>query len=227
MIRVEKRKTEKYLFNTLPEAIVPIEVTLRGDKLTVETFRKTKGIAKEFYKKHKMCPFSDEAKHFIDKGLRDIASEWGYTCDDLNEGHIATYIARNVNRDVILESTVMIKSSKGYENLTEYELEDISEDSDECYFVTITEGKIVSVCETNSREAFIGAKEINVYTSPEFRGNGYAASNAAAMADHYASLGHNVAYTSRIDNVASIRTAEKCGFDRIAETFYYVCYKEL
>ena len=120
-----------------------------------------------------------------------------------------------------------IKSAKGYENLTEYELEDIDEGSEEWYFVTACDGKIVSVCETNSRDAFFGAKEINVYTAPEYRGKGYAASNASAAAEYYTELGFKVAYTSRTDNTASIKTAEKCGFERIAETFYYICYKEL
>ena len=227
MIRLEKRKTEKYLFDTLPEALVPIEVTLRGDKLTVESFRRTRGIAKKFYKKHKMCPFSNEAKEFLDKSLKDVVYQWGYASDDLNEGHIVTYIASDINREVIQNSTVKIKSADGYENLTEYELEDIDESSDEWYFVTACDGKIVSVCETNSQDAFVGAKEINVYTAPEYRGKGYAASNAAAAAEYYKKLGYKVAYTSRIDNEASVKTAEKCGFESIAETFYYICYKEL
>ena len=227
MLRFENRKTERYLFKTLPEALVPIEVTLRGGELTVEAFRRVKSVAKEFYKKHKNCPFLDEAKIFIDRSLRDIVSKWGYAACDLNEGHIVTYIANEINREAIQQSTVKIKSSKGYENLTEYELEDIAEDSEEYYFVTLAEDKIVSVCETNSEEAFIGAKEINVYTAPEYRGRGYATSNAAAAAEYYKSIGYKVAYTARADNHPSLRTAEGCGFTKTAETLYYICYKEL
>lgn len=227
MIRIVKRRIEKHLFKTKPEALVPIEVTLRDGELTVEAFRRVKGIAKEFYKKHKMCPFSDEAISFIESNMEAVSKDWGYVTDDIMEGHIATYIAKDINREVIQDSTVMIRSANGYENLTEYQLEDIPNDSEECYFVTLVDGKIVSVCETNSGDAFIGAKEINVYTSPEYRGRGYAASNVAQMAYYYKSLGYNVAYTSRTDNTASLRTAEKCGFKRIAETFYYICYKEL
>ena len=226
MIRIVKRRIEKHLFKTKPESLVPIEVTLRNGELTLEVFGRVKGIAKEFYKKHKMCPFSSEALSFLENKMEGVIRDWGYVTDDLMEGHIATYIAKDINREAIQESTVMIKSSKGYVNLTEYELEDIDMDSEECYFVTIIDGKIVSVCETNSGDAFIGAKEINVYTSPEYRGKGYAASNAASMADYYKSLGYNVAYTSRMDNIASLKTAEKCGFERVAETFYYICYKE-
>jgi len=227
MIRIEKRKIEKSLFKKLPEALVPIEVTLRDGKIIVDTFRRTKSIAREFYKKHKMCPFSSEAISFLETKLNGIVSEWGYAVDDIYDGHIATYVAKIVNTKMIQESTVMIKSAREYENLTEYELEDIGDDSEECYFVTLIDGKIVSVCETNSEAAFIGAKEISVYTAPDYRGRGYASSNAAAMAQYYISKGYRVAYTSKMDNIASINTAEKCGFERIAETFYYICYKEL
>jgi L-amino acid N-acyltransferase YncA len=227
LVKTEKRKMEKYLFNTLPEVLVPIEVTKRGNKLKVEAFRRVKKVAKQFYKLYKDDPFSESAREYLYNNLKDTVDSWGYFIDDLKEGHIATYIAKDINREVIQDSTVMIRSANGYENLTEYQLEDIPNDSEECYFVTVVDGKIVSVCETNSGDAFIGAKEINVYTSPEYRGREYAASNVASMAYYYKSLGYNVAYTSRTDNTASLRTAEKCGFKRIAETFYYICYKEL
>jgi len=224
MIKTEKRRTEKYLFTSLPEALVPIEVTLRSGKLYIETFRKTKKTAKKFYKLFKGSPFSEEAKSFLNEKLSGVISEWGYFTDDINEGHIITYIADSVNAELIQESTVMITSGDGYENLTDYELE--STDGEECYFVTVIDGKIVSVCETNAREAFYGAKEINVYTAEEYRGKGYGASNVSAMVKYYLSLGHNVAYTSRQDNTSSCRLAEKCGLKKTAETYYYVCYRE-
>ena len=224
MIKTEKRRMEKYLFASLPEALVPIEVTLRSGKLYVETFRKTKKTAKKFHSLFKDTPFSKEAKAFLNENLSSVISEWGYFTDDLNEGHIVTYIADSVNEELIQESTVRITSGEGYENLTDYELE--RTDGEECYFVTVIDGRIVSVCETNAKDAFCGAKEINVYTAKEYRGKGYGASNVSAMIKHYLSLGHNVAYTSRKDNTASCRLAEKCGLKKIAETYYYICYKE-
>ena len=224
MIKTEKRRMEKYLFTALPEALVPIEVTLRAGKLRVETFKRTKGTAKKFYKLYKSSPFSDEAKAFLNDNLTSVISEWGYFTDDINEGHIITYLAESANESLIQESTVMTMSGEGYENLTDYELEKTN--GEECYFVTVIDGKIVSVCETNAGDAFCGAKEINVYTADEYRGMGYGASNVSAMIKYYLSLGHNVAYTSRKDNVASCRLAEKCGLKKTAETYYYVCYKE-
>jgi len=227
LVKTEKRKMEKYLFNTLPEVLVPIEVTKRGDKLKVETFRRTKRVAKQFYKLFKDDPFSESAREYLHKSLKDTVDSWGYYIEDLNEGHIVTYLANGYDEELIQSTTVKIKSGKGYENLTDYELEAIDESSDECYFVTVIDNKIVSVCETNASDAFIGAKEINVYTAPEYREKGYGASNVSAMIKHYIDLEHNVAYTSRVDNYSSVRLAERCGLDRVAESFYYICYRVL
>jgi L-amino acid N-acyltransferase YncA len=227
LVKTEKRKMEKYLFNTLPEVLVPIEVTKRGNKLKVEAFRRVKKVAKQFYKLYKDDPFYESAREYLYNNLKDTVDSWGYFIDDLKEGHIATYIANTFDEGLIQDTTLQIKSGEGYENLTEYELEKIDSESDECYFVTVIDNKIVSVCETNASDAFIGAKEINVYTAPEYRGKGYGASNVSAMIKHYIGLEYNVAYTSRMDNYASIRLAERCGLDRIAESYYYICYRAL
>ena len=226
MVKTEKRKMERYLFNTKYSTLVPFEATVRNDKLTVTTFRKTKAQAKQYYKKYKNVPFTEEAKEYIYNELSLICKKWGYDPADIGEGHIVTLMADKVNTELIKPSTVKIKSLGDYVNLTEYELEPIPEESEECYFVTVTDGKIVSVCETNAEDAFIGAKEINVYTAPEYRGKGYGASNVTAMTEYYLSLGYNVAYTCQNDNKASIALAARCGYKKITETYYFICYKE-
>ena len=226
MVKKVNRNIEKYFFNTLPETLVPFEATVRNGELVVESFRRTIKSAKKFHKQFYHDPFSDEAIAFIVSELSSVVSGWGYFTDDIKEGHIITYVADIAKSDLILDSTHKIKKADGYINLTEYELESIDEEDDACYFVTVIDGKIVSVCETNAQDAFIGAKEINVYTAHEYRGLGYGASNVSAMVKHYISLGYRVAYTSRKDNSASCALAEKCGFDKVAETYYYICYKE-
>ena len=224
MIKAVDKKTEKYLFNVLPESLVPFEATVRDGELTVEYFRKVKKAARQFYNRFKEYPFSDEAIEFIDSALKDEVEEWGYFTDNLREGHIVTFVANGFNDSLILDSTRLIPSGEGYENLTEYELEPL--ENGEVYCVTVLDGKIVSVCEPNASDAFIGAKEINVYTVPEYRGKGYAVSNVSAMIRYYQQREERVAYTSVADNAASIKTAERCGLKKIAETFYYVCYKK-
>ena len=226
MVKTEKRKMERYLFSSGYSTLVPFEATVRGGKLTVTTFRKTKTQAKAFYKKYKNAPFSAEAKKYIFSELAPVCREWGYEPAELEEGHIVTLMADRVDKELIKESTLKIKSLGEYINLTEYELEPIPSESEEYYFVTVIDGKIVSVCETNAEDAFIGAKEINVYTAPEYRGKGYGASNVTAMTEYYLSLGYNVAYTCRNDNKASIALAARCGYKQIAETYYFICHKE-
>lgn len=226
MIYLEDSDTEKALFENGEEVLIPIEVTRRDGKLEITTFKKTLGIARNFEKLFSDTPFSEEAIAFLDSNLRDTVSSWGYFTDDINEGHILSYISVQYKPELIKPSTVMLKSVNGYKSLIEYELDEIPNDSEECYFATVTDGKIVSVCEMNTDGVFIGASEINVYTSPEYRGYGYGASNVAAMCRYLKSKGRRVAYTVNYENAPSIALAKKCGFEKIAHTYYYICYKK-
>ncbi len=226
MVILEDKEIEKALFENCEEVIVPIEVTKRNGELEIITFEKTQNIANEFEKRFEKSPFTPEAKNFLHSSLKDVVKAWGYTADDIDEGHILTYIDKEINTSLILPTTKMIKAQGKYENLTEYELEQLPEESDECYFVTVIENKIVSVCEMNTEGVFVGAAEINVYTSPEYRKNGYGASNVCAMANYLINQGKRVAYTVNYKNKPSEELAIKCGFEKLAETFYYITYRE-
>ncbi len=226
MIILEDKEIERALFENREQALVPIEITERDGELEIITFEKTKGIAIELEKRYSSAPFSDEAVSFIHESLKDEVKAWGYAVDDINEGHIITFVYNQLKESLILPNTKMIKSSKGYKNLTDYELEDLPSDGDECYFVTIEEEKIVSVCEMNTEGAFIGATEINTYTAPEYRGRGYSASNVSAMCKYLMERGKKIAYTAHRDNLASLSIAKRCGFEKIAQTYYYICYND-
>ncbi len=226
MVILEDKEIEKALFENREEVIVPIEVTERDGKVEIITLEKTQDIANKFEKRFEKSPFSKEAKMFLHSSLKDVVEAWGYTADDIDDGHILTYIDKEINTSLILPTTIKIKSKGKYENLTEHELEAIPQKSSECYFVTIIENKIVSVCEMNTEGAFIGATEINVYTAPEYRKNGYGASNVCAMANYLINQGKRVAYTVNYKNKPSEKLAIKCGFERLAETFYYITYRE-
>lgn len=225
MVILEDGKIERALFENREEAIIPIEITERDGNIEIITFEKTEAVARELEKRFASSLFSDEAIEFIHSRLIDTVHEWGYEVDDLGEGHIITFVHKNLNIDLILPTTKMIKSSKGYVNMTEYELENLDEDSEECYFATIIDNKIVSICEMNTQGVFIGAVEINTYTSPEYRGNGYSSSNVTAMCKYLGEKGKKIAYTVQTENSTSISVAEKCGFEKIAQTYYYICYR--
>jgi RimJ/RimL family protein N-acetyltransferase len=226
MLEIEKIEIENELFSSLSPTLVPIEITTSNGETRIVTFSKAISVAKEFEKRYIKEQFSKEAIDFLESEMSDIINEWGYFTDDYFPKHIFTYVANDVNEDLILSSTKMLKSIDGYENLTEYELESLDEDAVETYFATIVDDKIVSVCEMNADDAFIGATEINVYTNENYRKNGFAVSNATAMAKYLISLCKRVAYTAPKENISSQMVAEKCGFEKIAETYYYICYKE-
>lgn len=225
MIYLEDEEIENALFENREEALVPIEITERNGEIEIITFEKTEKIAHEFEEKFIKSPFSREATEFLDSKLRNLASQWGYFVDDLNEGHILTFVCDKVNETLILPNTKMIKSANGYENLTEYEFEPLPENGEECYFVVLEGNKIVSVCEMNTDGVFCGATEINVYTNPLYRGKGYGSSCVSAMSDYLLKRDKKVAYTVQKDNLASISLAQKCGFVKIAQTYFYICYR--
>lgn len=225
MIILEDREIENALFANKEQALVPIEITMRDNELEIITFKRTLDIAKAFEKKFSLNPFSTEATIYLHNLLEPIVNSWGYEVDDIYEGHILTYVLNDLDASLIKPSTKKIRSATGYESLIEYELEDIPNDRDECYFVTIENNKIVSACEMNTEGVFIGATEINVYTSPNYRGKGHGASNVSAMCEYLTKKGARVAYTTHKDNKASSALAEKCGFEKIAQTYYYICYK--
>lgn len=225
MIILESPEIEKALFENKEEALVPLEITRRDNEVEIVTFERTLELAKILERDFISHPFEKESVEFIHANLEPIVNSWGYFVDDISEGHILTYVLGDLKKSLILPNTFMVKSSDGYKNLTDYELEKIPSDSDECYFVTVDDGKIVSVCEMNTEGVFIGATEINVYTNPSYRGMGYGASNVSAMCEYLTSKGHRVAYTTKKDNVASSALAKKCGFKQIAETYYYICYR--
>lgn len=226
MIVLESKENERALFENQEEAIIPIEITERDGEVEIITLERTLDVAKELEKRFSKNLFSDEAIAFIHNSLKRRVDEWGYTVDDLKEGYILTYINESVNEDLILPSTVRLSFGEGYENLTDYELEPLDENGKECYFVTIDDGKIVSVCEMNTDGVFIGATEINVFTSDGYKKKGYGASNVSAMCKYLSSLGERIAYTVQAENEASIALARKCGFKRIAKTYYYICYRK-
>ncbi|MBQ8163711.1 MAG: GNAT family N-acetyltransferase [Clostridia bacterium] len=222
MIELEDAELEKKLFSANAETLVPIEITLDKNGLRICSFNKTLDIAKEFKKRFSCAPFSKEAIAFLEESMLPLITSWKYFTDDYFPKHIYTFLASSVSDDLILPSTVFVKSIEKYENLTEYELEG----NDDGYFVTVLENKIVSVCEINVSDAFINAKEINVYTNENYRKKGYGVSNVMAMTKYLLSKGEKVAYTAPKDNIASQKVAKKCGFDKISETYYYICYRE-
>ena len=226
MVILEDKDIEKALFENGEDALVPIEVTIRNGEVEIYTFEKTYEIARQFEARFKNDPFSREAISFLDTMLKPCVEDWGYFTDDIYENDIISFIDEKIDEKSIQPTTKKLKKASKYENLTEYDLVDLPNASHECYFATVLDGKIVSICEMNTEGVFVGATEINIFTSEEYRSKGYAISNLTAMTKYLRSKGKRVAYTTRSDNYASISLAKRVGFKEIARTFYYVCYKK-
>ena len=67
--------------------------------------------------------------------------------------------------------------------------------------------------------------EIHVQCLPEFRGKGYATSCVAKLTEYYLKNGNSVRYLCRMQNKASLRIAEKCGFTLRGNRVSFVYYR--
>ena len=124
-----------------------------------------------------------------------------------------------INKTVILPSTVEIS-----DDFSKYGIRRKSWDGDDyCYrgFGTIMNGDLLSWCIENSHFMDDDSTIIGVRTDENYRGNGYAASNVAALCNYLQGKGMStIYYECALDNIASYRTAQKANLEYIGEVHY-------
>jgi RimJ/RimL family protein N-acetyltransferase len=178
------------------DIIVPFEVVLNVDGLFIETYDIFGEIAEEFERKFDENWFSKEAIDFVKQKTAAAITNAGYIFDD-SDGDTLTlkYSAHNVaalNTTIIRADTV--QNERGA-------------------FVTIVDGKCVSIAELNPSSCDSAVCDIGVETSETERGKGYAVSNVAALTRFLLAGGaKKVTYHCSSNNSASCKVAEKAGF---------------
>lgn len=124
-----------------------------------------------------------------------------------------------INKTAILPSTVEIS-----DDFSKYGIKRKSWDGDDyCYhgFGTVVNGELLSWCIENSHFLDDDSTIIGVRTDDNYRGNGYAASNVAALCDCLQSKGMStIYYECALDNIASYHTAQKANLEYIGEVYY-------
>ena len=106
------------------------------------------------------------------------------------------------------------------ENLTDFDIEEILFAGERAYMLT-EGGRILSIAAENPITEIEGAVEIAAVTAPGYRGRGYAAECINALC---ADIDGRIIYLCSVDNPASARTAEKCGFGKTGRVKYFVAY---
>lgn len=232
---------EEFVFENEWDTAVPITIRKKdGEEPIIEVFPTYEKEAEEFIKLYGDDPFTKEALSFLWENIGEKMRKRGYEEDGgtnsrekIRERYYYTYVLKSpdeVKRDVILPTTLPLskKNIRGTKNMTTFDLPLYIEE-EMISFITVEDKKVLSIASENTScsEDFddedMPVVEIGVETHKDYRGKGYAASNAASLClellkdnDCY------VTYETANDNVSSQKCAEKVGFKRYGRCYYYV-----
>jgi len=207
------------------DSLLPFEIYLT-DTVEITAYDIVQDIASEFVDKFAADPLSDTALDYLNMKLNPIVNDLGYEFDGKrlykwNYTYTMSDI-KHLNTDVILPNTIKLDADSHYKNLTTIDLDYIENRN---MFVTIIDDKIVSYACENPYDGEYEF-EIGVETAPDYRGNGYAVSNTAALTKYGLQLNYTVTYNCSRYNIASQHIAEKVGFIGNGKKYYYLCYRK-
>ena len=208
--------------------IVPFLVDLEGDEARIEIYEGLEDLAQEYIDRFEKELFSREAFEFICNGVDEFLKDKPYLRDTYGKTrYYNKYMLTDpseVNTSVILSSSQkMMPSLNELRNMTSLFYEEnglVPETS----FVSVEDGKIVSVATVNDTESD-SVLELTVNTCVECRGNGYGASNTASLAHYLLKKGYKVAYSVSNYNKASNKIAKKCGFRKVGRFYAVSAFK--
>lgn len=204
---------------------IPFRVCMKvGEDPEICVFPSLLKTAKEFGEKFEPDEmFGRAAMEWIRKKVTHFMLERMYAPVDDGQDCFLNYKLEKTNSEFILPSTRILTELNGLENLTEVDLEAMNEFGHIC-FGTVIDGKIVSCACTNypfDSEDDCGM-EIGVETNENFRNNGFALSNCAALAQFIIEQGSYVLYECESSNLPSIKLIERLCGEKIAKNFCIV-----
>ncbi len=233
MILTEDRAFSEFSL-TEGDIAVPVEILhcegMAEPEITV--YEPFLPIAEEFARIFGQDPFSDAAILFLKEKLTEPMRDYGFTLSKSIDHRIRLFLMTStdeVNGAVIRQETEIISGAddlSGLRNLTTHRLEMDPEDPDDISAIVLDGDAIVAYATEN--DAIFGETqiEISVECAPAYRGQGLAASCAAALADALLRRGYDVSYKCRHTNAASARVAEKAGFRENGMQYSFVCYRD-
>lgn len=205
---------------------IPLSAVLENGELRIHACEEAMEAARWLDSLAPLSAIDEKVREELDRRLRPVMLEMGF---EPEEGYIrqVSYVYRafsaaQIDCDVIRPDTVRYHRQENHQYLTETALD---AESDDCtIFATLRGDRVLSFANLNQDDGEVA--EIGVETAPECEEMGLATSNAAALAHDLLLRGRErVVYVALSDNPASIRIAEKIGFQRAAEEYNYVCFR--
>ncbi len=225
---IEEDEAEALALDGSFEVAIAFSVTWkdRENEPVVRVFPSLRKQALEYLERFGGSPeeaFSDEARGWAKKVCGEFLLRHEFElCEDTGD-YFFNYRLTKPCEAFVDARTVRLESTEGLENLTEYDFDAMTEFGHIC-FAAVLDGKIVSAACTNypcyeDDEENRNGVEIGVETAADYRGRGFAASNAAALAGYLAERGFPALYECEADNLPSRAVIEKLGGERFARNF--------
>ncbi|MBE6639555.1 MAG: GNAT family N-acetyltransferase [Ruminococcaceae bacterium] len=194
-------------------AIVPVVISSGRRGVEAELYFNIYPEVSDFIYEKRDVLFEDETL----KELNDLVSPYlfkkGYVREKqgtLRWYHsFAGYDKRKIDLSLVQSSTKKL-SPRHKNNETSFDLDELREYNLPA-FVTVIDKTVVSIATVNPYSEGQRMLEITAETAPQYRKNGYAASNVAALASYLLRNRHTVAYCCSRYNRASIKIARSVG----------------
>lgn len=212
------------------DLVIPIGIThVFGSEPVITYYDAAKDIALWLDSLPCEVLFSEKVISELEARISSLGELSDHAFGDNDDGK-SSYLFRldskdNLNKELILESTVLLLEDDTRENMTDCDLYQ----SGLACFGTVIDGRIVSAAAENPLfgEADDGnVIDIGVETADVYKGNGYGASNTAALAEYLLDRGKKVSYIAGEGNIASIKIAEKVGFAVYGREYQCAMYKK-
>lgn len=203
------------------DIVIPLSITY-GERLEISVYPMFRAVAHRFMEKFgedERKIFSAEAISWALENLEDPLSELGFEISEDSEDY---FITRKIRPSIRPTEAVLIKSTDGLRNLTDYDIDAMTEYG--CLlFGIIEDGRVLSVASTNAPiDDYTEIMEIGVETADGFGGRGYGRDSVLALTNELSARGITVHYEYASKNRASEALVTGLDTEIIARTYYLV-----
>lgn len=211
-----------------PPAIVPVVISSGRYGIEAELYFNVYPAVCDFIQKHTDELFEDEVILALNTLIAPYLLEKGYVRE--KQGTLRWYHSfvgydkRKINTSLI-QSTTKKLSARHIKNATTFDLDELREWNLPA-FVTVVDHTVVSIATVNPYSEGQRMLEITAETAPDYRKNGYAASNVAALASYLLRHRHSVAYCCSRYNRASVKIARSVGLTHDGKFYAIDAYRK-
>ncbi len=225
MIIFEDKDLEAMVLSGNSCIAVPIEIYVaEGDEAKITTYSCFGKIAKAFEEIFKGKELSADALKWIDERIYADVKMFGYehSLEDIHYMSEYSLTDSEKLKKCDTSKVTFINSENELRGCDISLIEGLVIDSESA--VVVEDNKLVAIAAVNDVSFDDGGVELFVETDIEYRNRGYGSATVTALTEKLLSESICVRYKCAKNNGASVRLAEKCGFEKNGERYSYVCF---